>query len=439
MACKKNKHKKQNIVRVAEPVAEAVCDAVESPCAESWETTPPCDETQDAEAVAETVCDAVESPCAENWETTRARYEAEDVESVSENVGKHDVTAGYDSYNVSTPVIHEYDQPETRNIAGQIRSLQEHRDKNDSRLARFPEVDDDIGHTFIHYLYTGDYQTLKPASTSNMPWRAIEYKRSVLAYSAGIRCGVDGLVDHGRKYMEVFDKDVSLFDMIDLGRECFPKIDKDPWYSEYLTNRIMTSFESEEGIFERDEFFRGFGEAPDFDIFLGRIMAKAYSRKISLIRAASNGRRMDKRPSLEMAMNGDYAANGTYECASTRPKGRKERFSHVKPHINLGGGPQVRFTSSRQDEAWSDFERDENNLESSRTSVVTPDSCTVGAFNEKRGGETTQGEASFQSGSDLDRDICPHWKQHSMHENSWKSCQMCKSYILNMFTRLFTS
>lgn len=55
--------------------------------------------------------------------------------------------------------------------------------------------------------------------------------------------------------MQIFDKDVSLFDMIDLGRECFPRIDEDRWYSEYLTNRIMTSFESEEGIFQQEEFY----------------------------------------------------------------------------------------------------------------------------------------------------------------------------------------
>ncbi|BCS00279.1 uncharacterized protein AKAW2_50620A [Aspergillus luchuensis] len=276
MAKKGNKHRKKNLVRVAKPVAEVVCETLECPAAENWETTPPCDETGDAEPIAETVYDAVACPAAENWETTPPCDETGGAEPVSETVGKHAVTAGYDSYNVSTPGIHEYDQPETspygdlpivisigrgtqyfvpRDIAGQILSLQDHWDKNDSRIARFPEVDDDIGHTFIHYLYTGDYQTLKPASTSNMPWRAIEYRRSVLAYSAGTRCGVDGLVHHGRKYMQIFDKDVSLFDMIDLGRECFPRIDEDRWYSEYLTNRIMTSFESEEGIFQQEEFY----------------------------------------------------------------------------------------------------------------------------------------------------------------------------------------
>jgi hypothetical protein len=54
------------------------------------------------------------------------------------------------------------------NIASQFPSLQRKWDKGDPRTMRFPELDEDIGHTFIHYLYTGDYQTLKPSSTREL-------------------------------------------------------------------------------------------------------------------------------------------------------------------------------------------------------------------------------------------------------------------------------
>ncbi|BCS12060.1 hypothetical protein AnigIFM60653_001086 [Aspergillus niger] len=120
MAKKGNKHRKKNLVRVAKPVAEVVCETLECPAAENWETTPPCDETGDAEPIAETVYDAVACPAAENWETTPPCDETGGAEPVSETVGKHAVTAGYDSYNVSTPGIHEYDQPET---SGLIRDI----------------------------------------------------------------------------------------------------------------------------------------------------------------------------------------------------------------------------------------------------------------------------------------------------------------------------
>jgi hypothetical protein len=85
-----------------------------------------------------------------------------------------------------------------------------------------------------------------------MPRRAIEYSRSVLAYHAGLRCGLDGLADHGRRFIQIFDNDIALFDVISLGRKYFPKITEDAWFSEYLTNKIMTSFEAEEGIFQQE-------------------------------------------------------------------------------------------------------------------------------------------------------------------------------------------
>lgn len=170
---------------------------------------------------------------------------------------------------------HENEYIVPSNIANQFPSLQRKWDKGDPRTMRFPELDEDIGHTFIHYLYTGDYQTLKPSSACDMPMHTIEYSQSVLAYHAGRQYGLDGLADHGRTYIQIFDGDVQIFDIIAVGRKYFPRITEDPWFSEYLTSKIMAIFETKEGIFQQEEFYHGFGEAPDFDRFLGKVMAKA--------------------------------------------------------------------------------------------------------------------------------------------------------------------
>jgi hypothetical protein len=84
--------------------------------------------------------------------------------------------------------------------------------------------------------------------------------------------------------MEIFDKEVSIIDIISLGRKAFPRISEEPWFSEYLTARITASFEADEGIFQREQFFEGFGESVDFDKFLAKVMAQVYSSKISAIR-----------------------------------------------------------------------------------------------------------------------------------------------------------
>lgn len=64
--------------------------------------------------------------------------------------------------------------------------------------------------------------------------------------------------------MQLLDDHVTIFRMIMLGRRTFPKICEDSWFATYLGSNIMASLEADEGIFQREESFEGFGEAPDF-------------------------------------------------------------------------------------------------------------------------------------------------------------------------------
>ncbi|KAH1847512.1 hypothetical protein KXX55_001249 [Aspergillus fumigatus] len=170
------------------------------------------------------------------------------------------------------------------NLVNRAATLPCRHEVDGSAIVRLPDVDEDIGHTIMHYLYTGDYQTVKPSSISELRKRAMEYARSVFAYRAAVKYGLDGLAEHAKRYIEIFDKEVSINDIISLGRKAFPRISEEPWFSEYLTDRITASFEADEGIFQREQYFEVFGESVDFDKFLGKVMAQAYSSKISAIR-----------------------------------------------------------------------------------------------------------------------------------------------------------
>jgi hypothetical protein len=256
--------------------------------------------------------------------------------------------------------------------------------------ARFPEVDDDIAHTFIHYLYTGDYQTLKPVSTRDMPWHAIEYNRSVLAYHAGVHCGLPGLAQHGKKYMQVFDKEISIFDIISLGRKHFSRIFEDTWFFEYLTRKIKESFEAEESIFVQGQFFNGFGEASDFDRFLGMVMARVYAHKISSIRAAQELGRMENESPTAMTINGGSVAN-THDTANLIPGRHKQWRSHIKAQSNRS--QEASPASSIRAEAWLKLEGDNDENKSSSISILTP--CSSAS------------SAPAKSDSDLDPDVCP--------------------------------
>lgn len=53
------------------------------------------------------------------------------------------------------------------------------------------EIDEDVGHTLVHYLYTGEYQTLRESEHR----RHTEYKRSVLVYCAASNLEIVDLGD----------------------------------------------------------------------------------------------------------------------------------------------------------------------------------------------------------------------------------------------------
>jgi hypothetical protein len=97
-----------------------------------------------------------------------------------------------------------------------------------------------------------------------------------------VRHGLGGLAEHAKRYIQIFDKEVSIIDILSLRRRAFPS--EEPWFSEYLTARITASFDADEGIFQREQSSEGFGEIPYLNKLLEKVIAQVYSNKISSIR-----------------------------------------------------------------------------------------------------------------------------------------------------------
>lgn len=107
-----------------------------------------------------------------------------------------------------------------------------------SQRIELPELDEDIGHTLVHYLYAGTYQTLKPRDISGNIDMTTEYRRSILIYCAARTYGLNGLVSHAKGNMGSFDKELSIFDILGLAREIYSKLPADEiWFPDYLKRR----------------------------------------------------------------------------------------------------------------------------------------------------------------------------------------------------------
>ncbi|KAE8131506.1 hypothetical protein BDV38DRAFT_288616 [Aspergillus pseudotamarii] len=123
-----------------------------------------------------------------------------------------------------------------------------------------PDVDENIGHTLMHYLYTGDFQLRKASSTCDVSKQHEYYSQSVLAYCAALKYGLCGLQDQAKRFMEVLGPSVYIHDIINLTRTVYRTVKDDQWYFEHLTIRIQAAFDADEMIFMEEKFIDGFDE-----------------------------------------------------------------------------------------------------------------------------------------------------------------------------------
>ena len=157
--------------------------------------------------------------------------------------------------------------------------------RDDGPPINFTDVDEDIGHSLVHYLYTGQYQTMLAPYSSTTSRRQAEYVRSVQIYAIGLGYRVKGLETLAKQYILLFEDSVDIFQILSVAKKEYGDIRKlDDWYPNYLVNRIQYAFEEDEDFFKREEFSAILGEDAKFDQFLMQTVISLYSEKVSTLK-----------------------------------------------------------------------------------------------------------------------------------------------------------
>ena len=151
-------------------------------------------------------------------------------------------------------------------------------------VIELPEVDESIGHTLVHYLYTGNYETLDLGHWSK---ELKAYKISVRSYCVARKYGLGGLVELAQKQVENISKGISIFDMLDIAREVYKKLpDDETWFAFYLKEEIKAAFKKDGELFTSGAFLKRVGGVKKLDKFLVKSIAEIYS---DLLVSASKG------------------------------------------------------------------------------------------------------------------------------------------------------
>jgi hypothetical protein len=148
------------------------------------------------------------------------------------------------------------------------------------KTVKLPEIDDDIGHTVVHYLFQGKYQTLKLQGATASEISETEYRRGVLTYCTARSYEINGLVDHALNAIDRFGKDLTIAQILDAVCKVYAQFPEDEvWLPKYLKAQLESAFDLDRTVFSREEFLRHIGKHEAFTKVLVKTMVNIYAEK----------------------------------------------------------------------------------------------------------------------------------------------------------------
>ncbi|KAJ5999517.1 hypothetical protein N7451_007327 [Penicillium sp. IBT 35674x] len=134
------------------------------------------------------------------------------------------ISIGKDQYGIPWPYLEIY--PRFRKLAysGKL------------ELAISP----DIGHTIVHFLYTGKWQTIDCGLARGKTYTEREYQRCVQVYHASLKYDLSELKIMAEKYIAHFGNEFSAMELLRLTTEVISEFPEDEfWLPNYVTNALQ--------------------------------------------------------------------------------------------------------------------------------------------------------------------------------------------------------
>lgn len=145
--------------------------------------------------------------------------------------------------------------------------------------AQLLDIESEIGHIFVHYLYTGQYE-LTGFSVFDVKE---EYRRNVLTYKASLSYGIPKLEEYSKQNMCRVGRAITIFDVLRVASQEYSNIQPYTiWYAAYLQEMVTAAFAEDKDIFVRGRFSQCLGSNHCFLIFMMQIMNNVYSHEMRI-------------------------------------------------------------------------------------------------------------------------------------------------------------
>ncbi|KAI9782555.1 MAG: hypothetical protein M1816_001852 [Peltula sp. TS41687] len=325
-----------------------------------------------------------------------------------------------------------------------------------NRTIKLPELDEDIGHTLVHYLYTNTYQTLRLSGTSDNAKTVIEYKRSVLIYCAARRYGLDGLEVLAKDRIRSFDGRISIFDVLDVAKGAYPRLPHgEIWFPDYFKNKIKAAFEIDDTLFTKDHFLDRIGTVAAFDKAAVNSIVETYTEKIGRMVSkeeasckGSSYNQVETEPCDELGYDAvpseepanespapDEASAATCNGSTYDAVPSGEPACEVPPDepcddISYEAIPCEAPSEEANAEPCDDISCEAIPCE------APPEGASADAYYEVTYNKVACEEIADCKGTAYDEpnvegnnSVCIFQAKHLAHEEMWKNCQKCRAFL----------
>lgn len=162
-------------------------------------------------------------------------------------------------------------------IIDQYPGLQQRLNQDGSILLE--KVDENVGHTLIHYMHTGQYATLQVPGGSAKIKAAADFQTAILAYCAAVFCDIRTLEDFAKQKMEELSRAISVFELQRITEEVARSLPpKDLWFHTSMQRWVKAAFEADSSLLENGEFLETIGTSV-FDKAAFKSLVEMYREK----------------------------------------------------------------------------------------------------------------------------------------------------------------
>lgn len=131
-------------------------------------------------------------------------------------------------------------------------------------------VHEDVGHTVVHFLYSGSYETINSPLDEGASDMTREYKRSILAYHASRSYGLSGLEVISKQKIEQLGEDLPVSEILRATRDVLSSLPVDEtWLPLYIERNLQRLVQP--GRTDLEDLFDALGQDHRFDNTVMRI------------------------------------------------------------------------------------------------------------------------------------------------------------------------